>query len=180
VREEDPALPPTEIVEILKSAFPQGIVEAALDPSHPCVSVTPEAWHDIALFLRDDPRLGLNMLRCVSGIDLHPEPFIDVVYDLISMRPGTDGGLWQDGGEIAVRVRVARDGGHVRSAADVWPAADWLERETFDLLGVTFDEHPDLRRILCPDDWVGYPLRKDYEFPKEYEGIPAAPSAAAE
>ncbi len=145
--------------------------------SHPSVTVTAEAWHAVALFLRDDPRLRMNMLRCVSGVDLHPEPFIDLVYDLMSMRPGDAGGLWQNHGEIAVRVRVPRDGGHVRSVADVWPTAEWHEREAFDLLGVTFDAHPDLRRILCPDDWVGHPLRKDYEFPKEYEGIPAAAAA---
>jgi NADH-quinone oxidoreductase subunit C len=73
---------------------------------------------------------------------------------------------------FAVRVRVPRDGGHIASVADVWPAADWHEREVFDMFGVIFDGHPDFRRILCPDDWVGYPLRKDYEFPLEYHGIP--------
>ena len=67
-----------------------------------------------------------------------------------------------------------RGTGDVCSVTDIWPAAEWHERETFDLLGVSFDEHPDLRRILCPDDWVGHPLRKDYVFPTEYEGIPAA------
>jgi NADH-quinone oxidoreductase subunit C len=167
-------LAPQEIVDILKTAFPQAVVDAPLEPLHPAVTVTPEAWHDVALLLRDDPRLGLNMLRCISGVDLHPEPQIELVYELIAMQPGEAGELWRDGGQIAVRVRVPRDGGHVRSVADVWPAAEWHEREAFDLLGVKFDEHPDLRRILCPDDWVGYPLRKDYEYPKEYEGIPAA------
>jgi NADH-quinone oxidoreductase subunit C len=127
----------------------------------------------VATFLRDDPRLAMNMLRCVSGLDLHPEPWIEMVYDLMSMRPAAGGGLWQNGGEIAIRVRVPRTGGHVASVADLWPTANWHEREAFDLFGVTFDGHPDLRRILCPDDWVGYPLLRDYEFPKEYDGIPA-------
>jgi NADH-quinone oxidoreductase subunit C len=178
---------PQEIADILKGRFPMAVLETAIDAKHPCVCVPPEALHDVAMLLRDDPRLGMNMLRCVSGLDLLPEPQSELVYDLISMRPpgasaatsaggsGTD--LWQNGGMIAVRVRVPRDGGHVSSVADVWPAANWHEREAFDLLGVTFDGHPDLRRILCPDDWVGHPLRKDYEFPKEYEGIPAAAAA---
>jgi NADH-quinone oxidoreductase subunit C len=59
----------------------------------------------------------------------------------------------------------------VPSVADVWRTADWHEREVFDLSGVHFTGHPDLRRILCPEDWVGYPLRKDYEMPLEYHGI---------
>jgi len=74
---------------------------------------------------------------------------------------------------LAVRLRVPRDGGHLPSVADIWPAADWHEREVFDLFGVIFDGHPDPRRILCPDDWVGHPLRKDYEHPLEYHSIPA-------
>lgn len=169
---------PSEIVEILKGAFPQAVGEPSADGSHPGVAVAAEAWHEAAVFLRDDPRLRMNMLRCLSGLDLHPEPHLELVYDLISMRPGGAAGLWENAGEIAIRVRVPRDGGRVRSVADVWPAAEWHERETFDLLGVTFDQHPDLRRILCPDDWVGHPLRKDYEFPTEYEGIPAAAASA--
>jgi NADH-quinone oxidoreductase subunit C len=85
------------------------------------------------------------------------------------------GSYWTGDNEIAVRVRVPRDGGHLPSVADVWPAADWHEREVYDMLGVTFEGHPGLRRILCPDDWEGHPLRKDYEFPKEYHGIPGTP-----
>jgi NADH-quinone oxidoreductase subunit C len=169
-----------EIADILKSQFPAGVVEAVVESEHPHVLVAAEQWHAMALFLQVDPRLAMNMLRCVSGVDLLPEPSIELVYDLISMQPGGEGGYWRNHGTIAIKVRVPRDGGHVRSVADVWPTANWHEREVFDLFGVTFDEHPDLRRILCPDDWVGYPLRKDYEFPKEYEGIPAAAATAAE
>ena len=179
-----------EIVDILKQRFPAAVADAAVEGLHPCVTVTPEAWHDVALCLRDDPRLAMNMLRCISGVDLHPEPQIDVVYELIAMRapggtarqeprPPPSADIWQNGGTIAIRVRLPRDNPQVRSVADVWPAANWHEREAFDLLGVTFDGHPDPRRILCPDDWIGHPLRKDYEFPKEYDSIPAAAAGAA-
>jgi NADH-quinone oxidoreductase subunit C len=168
-----------EIVEILQSACPEAIVEAVLDSPHPHVVVAAEKWHDVALLLRDDPRLAMNMLRCVSGVDLLPEPSLEVVYDVMSMRPDGDARYWRNHGEIALKVRVSREDAHIRSVADVWPAADWHEREAFDLLGVTFDQHPDPRRILCPDDWVGHPLRKDYEFPTEYQGIPCAAAEPA-
>ena len=165
---------PQEIGDILKTQFPDAVAAVTPDGHHPCVTIAAERWHDVALFLRDDPRLRLNMLRCISGLDLHPEPKIELVYELIAMQPGGEHGLWKADSTLAVRVAVPRDGGRVASVADVWPAADLHERETYDLVGVTFDNHPDPRRILCPDDWVGHPLRKDYVFPTEYEGIPVA------
>ncbi|MEW6249895.1 MAG: NADH-quinone oxidoreductase subunit C [Planctomycetota bacterium] len=187
---------PQEIADILKASVPDAVVGAELASKHPSVTVAPEKWHQAALVLRDEPRLGMNMLRCISALDLHPEPWIELVYDLISMRPPRVGQVnsllasesqhstgseqavdlpyVENAGTIAVRVRVPREGGAVRSVGDVWPAAEWHEREAYDLLGVQFEQHPDLRRILCPDDWRGFPLRKDYEFPKEYHGIPSA------
>jgi NADH-quinone oxidoreductase subunit C len=165
---------PEETAEILKSRFGAAMLGAAMDSNHPSVRVVPEQWHEIALFLRDDPGLRMNMLRCVSGVDRLADDEIEIIYDLISMRPATGRGRLREAGTIAIKVRVPRDGGHVASVVDVWPAADWHEREIFDLLGVTFDGHPDLRRILCPEDWVGHPLRKDYAFPREYHGIPGS------
>lgn len=162
-----------EIADILRATFGEAIASVEMASGHPSVTVVAERWHEVAVFLRDDRRFRLNMLRCVSGVDWPDDGNIDVVYDLISMQPPAEPGeYWFGDNAIAIRVRVPRDGGHVRSVADVWPAADWHEREVFDLFGVTFDEHPDHRRILCPDDWEGYPLRKDYVFPKEYQGIP--------
>ena len=161
-----------EIADILKARFPAGVVGVDLESKHPSVTVAPEALHEVALYLRDEPRLAMNMLRCISGLDLHPEPQSEVVYDLISMRPANP--LWENAGTIAIRVRVPRDGGRVQSVADVWPAAEWHEREAYDMFGVVFDGNPDLRRILCPDDWNGWPLRKDYVAPTEYHGVPAA------
>lgn len=163
---------PELIAEIVKGAFDGAVVDVAMSTGHPSIAVSPERWHEVALFLRDDPRLELNLLRCVSGVDWLERGEIEVIYDLMSVRPGRPGDLWAGDNVFAVRVRVPRDGGHMPSAADVWPAADWHEREVYDMFGVIFDGHPDLRRILCPDDWVGHPLRKDYEFPLEYHGIP--------
>src|SRR4029079_19158049 len=75
---------------------------------------------------------------------------------------------------IAIKVFTPRDNPSVPSVADLWPAADWHEREAYDMFGIDFPGHSDLRRILCADDWEGFPLRKDYQFPREYHGIPAS------
>ena len=74
---------------------------------------------------------------------------------------------------FAVRIETDRDDPHVPTVSHLWPTADWQEREAYDMMGIVFDGHPHLVRILLPDDWVGHPLRKDYEFPLEYHGIPA-------
>jgi NADH-quinone oxidoreductase subunit C len=79
---------------------------------------------------------------------------MEVVYHMISLVSKR---------EVAVKVKTERDGASVYSATPVWATANWNEREIFDLLGIDFPGHPDMRRIMMPDDWVGYPLRKDYE-----------------
>ena len=163
---------PEEIADLLKSAFSDGVLDAVMDTDHPHLVVAAARWHETAAFLRNDSRLRLNMLRCVSGVDRLADDEIEIVYDLMSMTPGEPNALWAGDNVIAIKARVPRDGGHLPSVADLWPAADWHEREVFDMFGVTFDGHPEHRRILCPDDWVGYPLRKDYEYPLEYHGIP--------
>jgi NADH-quinone oxidoreductase subunit C len=96
--------------------------------------------------------LGFDMLGMVTAVDFGEE--FELVYRIRSreMRVG-----------IIVRTRVPRDEPTIASVTDLWPAANWHEREVYDLFGIAFDGHPDLRRILLPDDWVGHPLRKDYE-----------------
>ena len=174
---------PEQIAEVLKERFADRITACVFETAHPHVFVTAEAWPEIALFLRDDTRLRLNFLRCISALDMLEDDELVAVYDLYSARsPARGDATWTMGPACCVKIKVPRDNPHIPSVADVWRAADWHEREAYDLMGIIFDGHPDSltdtaglhpRRILCPDDWEGHPLRKDYLFPMEYNGIPA-------
>jgi NADH-quinone oxidoreductase subunit C len=98
-------------------------------------------------------------------LDRHPlEPRFEVIYHLVSI-PRRD--------RLRLKVRLSSDDPVVDSVVPVWPGANWLEREVFDLFGIRFNEHPDLRRILMPEDWEGYPLRKDYPV-EGYRDIPTS------
>ncbi len=174
---------PESIAEVLKEKFPDAGIEPRLGGCHPHVVVKPEHWLAVAEFLRNDSRLKFDWLRCVTGVDYIEDKQLAAVYDFYASQPADHAnGLWTARSEFAVKVLMPRDNPHVPSVAHLWGAADWLERETYDLLGIVFDNHPDSvddmlgrhpRRILCPDDWEGFPLRKDYEFPLEYHDIPA-------
>ena len=95
-------------------------------------------------------------------MDYGPEKTLGVVYNLASMRLRH---------KITIKVEVPRDGGSLPTVSDVWSTADWHEREAYDLCGMQFENHPDHRRILLPDDWEGHPLLKDYEVQEFYQGI---------
>ncbi len=174
---------PEQIAEALKERFGDRITACVFETAHPHVFVAAEAWPEIAVFLRDDTRLRLNFLRCISAVDMLEDDELVAVYDLYSARsPSSGGATWTMGPACCVKIKVPRDNPRIPSVADVWRAADWHEREAYDLMGIIFDGHPDSvtdaaglhpRRILCPDDWEGHPLRKDYRFPMEYNGIPA-------
>lgn len=110
---------------------------------------------EIGRVLATDPEFGLSYLSFVSGIDRPDSGDIDVLYHLYSLQT-------QD--ELALKVRVPRDQAAVPSVTGIWDGANWHEREAYDLLGITFDGHPDLRRIMMTDDWIGHPLRKDYVY----------------
>jgi len=172
-----------EIGSVLSERFGDAIIEFVAAGLHPHAVVAAGRWHEVATFLRDDPRMGFNMLRSVSGVDRQAQNELEAVYDLIAMAPpeGSREGFWAARHALAVKVRTERANPHIPSVADVWPTADWHEREAYDLLGIVFDGHPDPvedeagrhpRRILCPDDWQGHALRKDYVFPEAYGGIP--------
>ncbi len=164
---------PEQIATILQERFGDAVTEVHVESMHPHVVVRADAWSEVAQFLRDDERLKFDWLRCISSVDRPEESQLAAVYDLHSTRrPEDSNGLWTERHQFAVKVKLPREDPHVASVAGIWPAAEWHEREAFDLMGIIFDGHPVLRRILCPDDWVGHPLRKDYEFPAEYHGIP--------
>ena len=122
----------------------------------------PAGIADACQYLKHDPDLAFDALGNLSGVDYPKENAIQVVYHLYSYRHRHS---------IVLKVNANRDGPVVQSVTRVWRAANWLEREVFDLLGVEFDGHPDLRRLLMPEDWPGHPLRKDFVEPEEYHGI---------
>jgi len=155
----------TEITSLLQDKFAAKILEAFPDDKHPRIHVNGSDWREIAEFIFRDPRLQLDWLANLSGVDYVADGKMCVVYDLWSFDLRHS---------FAAKVYFPRDNPHVPSVCDLWPAADWHEREAYDMFGIIFDGHPDLRRILCADDWEGFPLRKDYIFPREYHGIPAS------
>ena len=163
---------PEEICQLLLSEFGDAIIDTALEGGHSYAQVQADRWPEIALFLRDDPRLAFNFLRSISSLDLVADDRLACVYDLIHIPTDNPMELIIETREFAVRVVVDRADPAIPSVAHVWPTANWHEREAYDLMGIRFSGHPDLRRILCPEDWEGHPLRKDYEFPLEYHGIP--------
>lgn len=133
------------------------------------------AWiRDVCLYLRDDDRYRMNtldLLSCVDARSLKEEGGggLRVVYHLSSLR--REGELWRTFHRCALRVDAPLDDPRVPTVSRVWRSADWHEREGFDLMGIVFEGHDDLRRILLPDDWEGHPLRKDYKVPDYYNGM---------
>ena len=146
-----------QIAEQLKTRLGGGVEEAPNADGMPTVYVTRERLVDACSALRDDPALGFSILIDAIPVDRFPtEPRFEISYLLLN--PGTNGGA------ARLRVKVQIPGGDPRcpTLSGVWKAANWAEREAYDLFGIHFDGHPDLRRILMPEDWEGYPLRKDY------------------
>ncbi|MCS7073561.1 MAG: NADH-quinone oxidoreductase subunit C [Bacteroidia bacterium] len=131
-------------------------------------------------FLRDEPKLYFDFLNCLSGVDLGNER-LEVVYHLTSIPRGHTLVVKQKTSEpLSTEIRskefpskiYAESLPTIPSISHLWKAALWHEREAFDLLGIHFVGHPDLRRILLPDDWQGHPLRKDYQVQETYHNIP--------
>jgi NADH-quinone oxidoreductase subunit C len=155
----------TEIASLLQENFGDRILQALPQDKHPRIHVNAADWRPIAEFMLRDERLRLDWLANLSGVDYVADGKMCVVYDLWSFELRHS---------FAVKVYCPRDQAKMPTVCDLWPAADWHEREAFDMFGIIFENHPDLRRILCADDWEGFPLRKDYVFPREYHGIPAS------
>jgi len=164
--------------ERLQARFGNDIVAVEADAADPWAEVAPRALADVCRFLRNDPEMRFDMLHCITAVDYlwtdpkkSPEypPHVEVFYHMSSMthrhRFVVKATLprWKDDvpGELP----------ELPSVGSIWNTAQWHECEVFDLSGVRFTGHPDLRRILCPEDWEGHPLRRDYVMPQEYHGL---------
>lgn len=150
----------------------------AIDPS---IEVKPDALAEVCRCLRDEPDLAFNMLHCITAVDYFEpdakkaaqvawQPHMELIYHLSSTLHRH---------RIVLKVQLPRwkndmpgELPEISTVSDIWRTAEWHEREVFDLSGVRFLGNRDLRRILCPEDWPGHPLRKDFEMPAEYHGIP--------
>lgn len=148
-------------VEALQAKFPDAVQSVEEFRGEITVVVDGEKIVEICQYCRDTEGLAYNFLSDVTGIDYLPqEPRFGIAYHLYSMIHNRS---------LRLKVLLPGDKPVVPSVVGVYPTANWMEREIFDLLGVTFTDHPDLRRILMPDGWDGHPLRKDY--PLGYETV---------
>tara|TARA_R110000737_G_scaffold50696_2_gene71699 strand:+ start:7632 stop:8132 length:501 start_codon:yes stop_codon:yes gene_type:complete len=159
----------TDIQSLLQSEFGASCVLDTIENAVPKGLVVPaEKLQYVCLFLRDNERTFFDSLSCLTAIDNGAEAStIEVNYNLYSIPYNF---------QLLLRVIVARneEGAElpmIPTVSDVWKTAEWHEREAFDLVGIKFDGHPDLRRILLPTDWQGHPLRKDYSTQEYYHGM---------
>jgi NADH-quinone oxidoreductase subunit C len=137
------------------------------NPQHALVAPT-QAIADICRFLHEDNRLYFDYLACITAIDNGPATAtMELIYHLTSIPYGRDLVLKT----IFPRNEPGEALPSVPTVSTIWRTADWHEREAYDLLGIHFEGHPDLRRILLPEDWQGHPLRKDYDLQERYHGI---------
>lgn len=152
----------SEICSLLKSFFEEKEIELKTDiPVEPFLIVTPDEINAISLFLRDEENLQFDYLSSISGVD-YDDDSLAVIYNLYSFVHRH---------KLMIKVFVSKNEPIVKTVSDIWATANWHEREAYDLFGIKFEDHPDLRRILLPDDWEGHPLRKDYKVQEFYEGM---------
>jgi len=152
-----------EIHDILVSQFGDSILEFSDEPLAEFIIVNSKDWYQIAQFLHDDERLAFDSLMNLSGVDFGKKgDQMEVVYNLFSMSHRH---------KINIKIQGPREDFSVPSVESVWRMADWFERETFDMYGIIFEGHRNLKRLLLPDDWEGFPLKKDYEVQEYYHGI---------
>lgn len=147
-----------EAAAYLQTAYPQAVVDTIEQWGQKTIVVGKDSLIPVLTFLKDDPKAGFKVLMDLTGIDyLEPKKHTKVVYTL--HQPTTLA-------RLRVVVVVAREE-KLPSSTPLWAGADWYERELFDMFGIAFEGHPDMKRILMPDDWIGHPLRRDYSLTEE-------------
>jgi NADH-quinone oxidoreductase subunit C len=142
------------IIDTVMPVVPGASLEPGCSVDFATIYVPADRLVDTCRALRDSSSLGFDFLAEVTAVDYLPrEPRYEVVYHLVSIANRL---------RLRLKVRVPSNATTVPTVQKIWPAAGWLEREVWDMFGIVFDNHPDLRRILMPEDWEGHPLRKDY------------------
>ena len=161
-------LTPEQIFATVKESYADLVASDDPAAKEPHLVLSADAVGDDARFVefmtfcRDDERLYLDLLSCLSAVDYPDRDVIEVVY----MLDSTVHNHW-----LVMKVALPRNAPEIASVENIWRTADWHEREAYDLLGVRFRGHHNLVRILCAEDWVGHPLRRDYVIPDEYHGM---------
>ena len=155
-----------QILSLVKASCTHGDCTVDENATPKCIKIDPEDLLSAMNGLLNDPNAYFDMLSCVTGVDNGPDAnTIDVVYNLYSIPFDH---------HLMIKVTVPRDKPEVESVCSIWRTANWHEREIYDLFGVQFLNHPDLRRILLPADWEGHPMRKDYKHQDYYRSVKVA------
>ena len=165
---------PVEIYGLSRAHFGEAVRDLHDDPKKdkdPWFVCEAASVVEVATWLRDEPIMAFDSLECLTGTDYPDRKEIHVALHLWS---------YSRRHRAVMKVLLPREAPVMRTLSPVWPVAIWQERECYDLLGVRFDGHPDLRRILLPEDWVGHPLRKDFQEASHYHGIPTTRPAPLE
>lgn len=157
-----------EICRGIQERLGAAVVQAQPEGIHPFVKVAAASWREAAAFAKAD--LSCETLHDLTAVDSKDRKTLEVQVRLWSYAKRH----W-----VNLKADVDRADPRIASLEPLWKAADWHERECYDMFGVVFEGHPNLARILCPEDWVGWPLRKDYEYPESYHGIPGIPPLRA-
>jgi len=150
-----------DIFAKLATLLPDSGIELLPNAPEAIILVPRDYIRDVSLLLRDSSEFGFESMTCLTGIERAGG--LEVAYSLFSNKLKK---------HINLKVKVSYEDASIPTVADIWRTADWHEREAFDMFGFTFVGHPDHRRILCADDWEGYPLRKDYQPPLFFHDIP--------
>ena len=151
-----------DIYAALERQFPGQVGDFKADALEPYLTVEGSSIVEVCRFLRDNAGLDFQVLSDLTALDWPKEEKIQVVYHLFS---------YAHNHQVVLKVDLPRDNPKIVTVEGVWKVANWFEREVYDLFGVIFEGHSDLRRIMLPEDWIGYPLRKDYVEQEEYDGI---------
>jgi NADH-quinone oxidoreductase subunit C len=163
------------VLTVLKEKFGDSIVETHSQFGDDTAVVAPAVWKEICAFLKSDPQMAFDLIVDLCGVDypMREEGRFELVLHLYSTSRRH---------RVRVKARVGDqegDGAEIDSITDVWPGANWFEREAYDLVGITFKGHPDLRRILMYPEFEGHPLRKDYPANKTQPLVPYRTEAEA-